>query len=137
MSKSYPTAKVFFKWYDFWVGLYYDRRDRRLFFCPLPMVGVVFDFGPRKKISRAQQRINYLADLYKNVPPIGHVVAKESFSIGGIHFLKDQKYSLLRGPEDDEYGNKDAMVWVVQSPIAGAFWVPTEMFEVHKTREAA
>jgi hypothetical protein len=136
MEESYPKAKFFFRWYDMWIGAYYDRRDRRLFVCPLPMVGIVFDFGPRNK-SRSQERIDYFAKAYKDIPPIGYVIPKEDMTIGGVVLLKGQKYSLLRGPEADEYGNKDAFVWVVVSPIAGAFWAPTTMFEVHKTREAA
>lgn len=48
-EKSYPTVKPFFRWYDLWIGFYYDRRDRRLFFLPIPMCGLVFDFGPRQE----------------------------------------------------------------------------------------
>lgn len=32
-------------WYDFWVGAFWDRSRRRLYLLPLPMVGVVIDFG--------------------------------------------------------------------------------------------
>jgi hypothetical protein len=28
----------FFAWYDFWIGLYYDRFEEVLYICPLPMV---------------------------------------------------------------------------------------------------
>lgn len=35
-------VKAFFAWYDFWVGLYYDRNARTLYFCPIPCV--VFKF---------------------------------------------------------------------------------------------
>ena len=31
---------VFFAWYDFWVGLYYDTKKRTLYICPIPMCGV-------------------------------------------------------------------------------------------------
>lgn len=34
-----------FAWYDLWVGLYWDRKTRRLYVLPLPCIGVVFDFG--------------------------------------------------------------------------------------------
>jgi hypothetical protein len=32
--------RVFFAWYDCWVGWYWDRRRRVLYVCPLPMVVV-------------------------------------------------------------------------------------------------
>lgn len=33
-----------FKWYDLWVGFYWDRDNRRLYFLPLPMVGICLHF---------------------------------------------------------------------------------------------
>ncbi len=33
-----------FAWFDFWIGIYWDARDRKLYVLPLPMVGVVFTF---------------------------------------------------------------------------------------------
>lgn len=35
----------FFRWYDLWVGAYWDRRERVLYVCPLPMVGFQIRFG--------------------------------------------------------------------------------------------
>ena len=34
--------KLFFRWYDFWVGFYYDKANKALYFCPLPMIGIKF-----------------------------------------------------------------------------------------------
>jgi len=34
--------KIFFAWYDFWVGLYYDRRRKILYINPLPCVVLSF-----------------------------------------------------------------------------------------------
>jgi hypothetical protein len=32
------SVRVFFAWYDFWIGAYYDRDARALYICPLPML---------------------------------------------------------------------------------------------------
>lgn len=34
-----------FAWYDFWVGAYWDAKNRRLYVLPVPMLGVVIQFG--------------------------------------------------------------------------------------------
>ncbi len=39
-----------FAWYDLWVGFYWDGINRRLYFLPVPMFGIVVDFG-RKEID--------------------------------------------------------------------------------------
>jgi hypothetical protein len=31
---------IFFAWYDFWVGWYFDCKKKVLYICPLPMCGV-------------------------------------------------------------------------------------------------
>lgn len=33
-------VRPFFRWYDLWIGAYWDRDSRALYVCPLPMVGV-------------------------------------------------------------------------------------------------
>jgi hypothetical protein len=34
-----------FAWFDCWIGIYWDARRRRLYVLPVPMLGVVIDFG--------------------------------------------------------------------------------------------
>jgi len=31
-------------WYDFWVGLFWDRSKRRLYVLPCPCLGIVIQF---------------------------------------------------------------------------------------------
>lgn len=41
------TIKPLFAWYDLWVGAFWDRKQRKLYILPLPMVGVVITFNPQ------------------------------------------------------------------------------------------
>ncbi len=38
-------VRFFFAWYDFWIGAYLDRDNKRLYILPVPMFGVVFDYA--------------------------------------------------------------------------------------------
>lgn len=37
--------RLLFKWYDFWVGVYYDQEGRNVFIFPLPMFGIMISWG--------------------------------------------------------------------------------------------
>ena len=39
------NVRPYFKWFDFWVGLFYDTRNKRLYVGILPMVGVLIQFN--------------------------------------------------------------------------------------------
>jgi hypothetical protein len=30
----------FFRWYDLWIGFYWDKNSRSLYICPIPMFGI-------------------------------------------------------------------------------------------------
>lgn len=36
MTSNRGRVRVFFAWYDLWVGAYYDRNEKTLYICPLP-----------------------------------------------------------------------------------------------------
>jgi len=38
-------ARLVIAWYDAWVGVFWDRKSRKLYILPLPCVGVVLNFG--------------------------------------------------------------------------------------------
>lgn len=31
-------VRLFFAWYDFWIGAYYDRKSQSVYICLLPMI---------------------------------------------------------------------------------------------------
>lgn len=31
---------IFLRWYDFWIGAYYDKEAGDLYICPVPMLGI-------------------------------------------------------------------------------------------------
>jgi hypothetical protein len=37
-----------FAWYDFWVGLFWDRKQRILYVFPIPMFGLKITMGKKE-----------------------------------------------------------------------------------------
>lgn len=35
----------FFRWYDLWIGAYIDTKNKMIYICPLPMVGIKVFYG--------------------------------------------------------------------------------------------
>jgi hypothetical protein len=36
-----PVIRIvfFFRWFDLWIGAYIDTKNRRVYICPVPMLG--------------------------------------------------------------------------------------------------
>jgi hypothetical protein len=50
-------VRVFFAWFDFWIGAYYDVGHRTLYVCPLPMIVVRLEFaGDKDELLHRQDR---------------------------------------------------------------------------------
>ncbi len=42
-----PIVEIsgFFRWYDLWIGAFWDRKTRTLYVCPVPTLGIKIVFG--------------------------------------------------------------------------------------------
>jgi hypothetical protein len=41
--------RIFFAWYDLWIGAYWSRKDVTLYVCLLPTVVFAFTFRAKKR----------------------------------------------------------------------------------------
>lgn len=60
---------LFFRWYDFWVGAYWDRAARALYVCPVPMLGLRFQFGRPAPETPVQTASTFFPALAPLAPP--------------------------------------------------------------------
>ncbi len=51
MIYGYARVSLIFRWFDFWIGFYWDRKRRHLYFFPVPMVGLLVRFSFRLRCS--------------------------------------------------------------------------------------
>lgn len=45
----------FFRWNDFWVGIYYDEKSRVIYICPIPMFGIKITLKGGNRMVTAEQ----------------------------------------------------------------------------------
>ena len=43
-----------FAWYDFWIGIFYDRKKQWLYILPLPMIGIIIKLKPKQRLEAGQ-----------------------------------------------------------------------------------
>lgn len=41
-------VEFLFAWYDIWVGVFWDRKNKWLYILPFPMIGFIVKFKPEK-----------------------------------------------------------------------------------------
>ena len=51
-DKIKMNIKLYFKWFDIWVGFYYDRHEKALYFQPLPLIGLKFQKSKNKYLVK-------------------------------------------------------------------------------------
>jgi hypothetical protein len=45
ITASYEAGiTIIFAWYDLWVGFFWDKKKKWLYFFPIPCIGIIFKF---------------------------------------------------------------------------------------------
>ncbi len=42
-------VSLIFAWYDLWIGFFWDKKKRCLYFFPIPILGIIFKFNKPMK----------------------------------------------------------------------------------------
>ena len=40
--------KLFFRWYDLWVGIYIDKKGKSVYIIPFPTIGIKISYGGKE-----------------------------------------------------------------------------------------
>lgn len=57
--------KIKFKWYDMWVGVFYDRIKRTFYICPLPMIVIIV----KRKDKKVKKDSSFSYDIDTDYVP--------------------------------------------------------------------
>lgn len=52
-----------FRWFDFWIGFFYEQKNRTLYFFPIPMFGLKIQFK-----SNNREALKVLDEIYSEPP---------------------------------------------------------------------
>lgn len=56
-------VKMILKWFDFWVGFYWDSKKKSLYFFPVPCIGFVFKFGKEIPPTPIYERLEAIGEM--------------------------------------------------------------------------
>lgn len=60
-----PKVSLHFLWFDFWIGLFWDKTKKVLYFCPLPMVVIKIETARPGPMRFAATKFPGLIRVYK------------------------------------------------------------------------
>lgn len=50
-------VQLIFKWFDFWIGIFYDQKKNWIYLLPIPMVGIIFKLPENWRISSVRNPV--------------------------------------------------------------------------------
>ena len=80
-----------FAWFDFFIGLYYNKKKKWLYILPLPMCAIVLKFGKSRPSDFAIHAAMLYKECLKNDPAITPEEFVDSLDELTARFRKDQQ----------------------------------------------
>lgn len=77
------SARLFFAWYDVWIGAYWDQKNRLLYLCPVPMFGVRITV-PKSPTRRLRSRLAFVKRPWVFVPALVVAGAAVGLDLGMV-----------------------------------------------------
>ena len=105
MNLKLPKISLHFLWFDFWIGLFWDRKERILYFCPLPMCVVKIEFRkPCGKIYIGSEEIAEVTNWSFSSGPIKNYSGSITAIYDPEDCMFDEEYleQLLKEAEEQD-----------------------------------
>jgi predicted GNAT family acetyltransferase len=105
--------KLFFAWYDFWIGFYWDREKRVLHICPVPTVVIKIWKPQPVKFQKVEMKgiRHYIHEVIDPVGPPFNREVSEKFAAQlvrhSIDFETQQNHEFMYGSQKDAGRNTD------------------------------
>jgi len=94
------TIRPIFAWYDLWVGIFIDLPKKRLYVFPLPMFGLVIEWG------RKQYWVGHPVDAGPPWVLLGQTKVERDRAINDFRDGTDEEWTYYQiSMTDEEYNN--------------------------------
>lgn len=92
----------FFRWFDLWIGAYVDTKNRALYVCPVPMLGVKVELAPKWEAYAEGSHVYHRSRMSHRDHRYGVIVRRDGNDPGVVYTVRWLDFEAVPGQCQDE-----------------------------------